>query len=139
MTEFKTICKAAEVNSDFGVVIGFGLVCKEGGADYYDLHGDHVPEAVMLRAVDEYMQGDRVCLDMHSGEPIGKALYGLPMTSDTARALGYPADKTGFIIGMKLDDPTEIAKFKSGERSEFSMGGVFRRSRPGPDATEVLL
>lgn len=114
--------KVAKVDTDLGLVFGYAIICTQHDVEYFDTQGDHIPEDAMLHATMEYMMGDRPALDMHDGEPVGKVVYGLPVTKDIAASLGLSTDRTGFVVGMK-PNPAMLAKFKSGEFSGFSIGG----------------
>lgn len=115
-----------KVDSDLGVIFGWGMICKEDGKDYYDSHGDHLPEDVMLESVCKFMEGARVAKVMHKGDVQGQVLFGFPMTEDIAEALGIEVEKSGFIIGMKPDNDDILEKFASGEYTGFSLGGTAR-------------
>lgn len=106
-----------------GLVLGFGIVCKIDGQDYYDTQGDHIPEDVMLKGVSEFMLSGRIAKEMHSGGPIGTIVHSFPLTSDVAKALGIQTRKTGWLVAMKPDSEAVLAKFASGEYTGFSIGG----------------
>lgn len=110
-------------------VFGFAIISKQNGENYVDLQGDHVTENAVLKASATFMEGSRTALDMHSGEPIGKILFGMPLVSDVAEALGVTTKSTGLVVGMRPDHPKTLAKFISGERTGFSLGGRIISSR----------
>ncbi len=125
------ITKSAEVkvlktDANDGVVYGYAVVSKQGGHPYYDLQGDHIPEGVMSHASTEFMLGvSREAKEMHLGVCKGQIVHSLPLTTDLAEALGLDeVEKTGWIIGMKPDDPSMLDKFNSGALTGFSIGGV---------------
>ena len=115
--------EVTKVNSDLGLVFGYAIVSKIGNDEYFDLHGDHIPEDVMLEAAHDFMKGDRTALEMHGGESVGKIVFAYPMTSDIAKSLGITVEKTGLIIGMEPNEEV-LAKFDSGEYTGFSIGGT---------------
>lgn len=125
-------CKAMKVEA--GIVYGYGITClkkDEKGIprSYVDKLDEHLPEAFLQDLTLNYMEGDRVAKDMHTGEPIGKVVYGFPMTSELARSLKISDwDQTGFLVGMKPNDEV-LEKFKTGERTGFSLGGHLIKMR----------
>lgn len=115
--------EVAKVNKDLGLVFGYAIVSKIGDEAYFDLHGDHIPEDVMLEAAHDFMKGDRTALEMHGGDSVGKIVFAYPMTKDIADSLGIQVEKTGLIIGMEPNEEV-LAKFDSGEYTGFSIGGT---------------
>ncbi len=113
----------AKVDDELGIVFGYAIICTEGGEEYFDTQGDHIPEAAMLEATAEYMAGDRIAKNMHRGGPVGQVVFGFPMTGDIAKALGIDAPRTGFIVGMRPDDEALLTKYRTGEYTGFSIGG----------------
>ena len=128
-----TYFKAESVSEDLGLVIGYAIVCKENGLPYYDLQGDHICEDLMLKSVDDFMRNSRVIKDMHEGGAVGTAVHSFPLTSEIATALGIAPRKTGWLVAVKVDDPALLAKFKSGERTGFSIGGRMIRKEVARD------
>lgn len=121
--EFETYAKAAGVDEEHGLVFGWAVVCKQEGADYFDLQGDHIPEYSMLDASSDFMQNSRVAKEMHEGGEKGSVVFAFPLTTDIAKAMGVETKTTGLMIAMKPSDPAMLAKFKSGELTGFSIGG----------------
>jgi len=120
--------KSAEVQvakvSDEGVVYGFAIVSKEGGEEHYDTQGDHIPEDVMRSASTEFMSNERTMKEMHMGLIKGRVLHSLPLTGELAEGLDIQTEKTGWIIGVKPSDDATLQKFRSGELTGFSIGGL---------------
>lgn len=117
-----TICK---VDESLGLVFGWAMVCKEGGEDYFDLQGDHIPEDAMLAASTDFMLNSRMAKDMHleDGELPGSVVFAFPMTTEVAKSFGIETDKTGLLVAMKPESDEIFEKFKSGEYTGFSIGG----------------
>ncbi len=113
------VCK---VDESLGLVIGWAIVCKHNGEDYYDVQGDHIPEQSMLKATTEFMLGSRTAKAMHAGDPIGTIVFAFPLTTDIAKSLGLSTSTTGWMVAMK-PDAAVLAKYKSGEYTGFSIGG----------------
>lgn len=122
MDRFETFVEVEKVDAEHGLVFGYAMVCKDGGEDYYDVQGDHIPEDAMLGALADFMLSARVAKEMHVGEGKGTVVFAFPMTGDIATSLGIEVRKTGAIIGMR-PDPDVLEKFKSGEYTGFSIGG----------------
>ena len=120
---FETEAYIAKVDEELGLVFGYAIVCKEGGVPYFDVQGDHIPEDAMLKAASDFMQSARTAKEMHVGDAKGTVVFAWPMTQDVAKSLGMMVEKTGLLIAMKPDDPSVLAKFKTGEYTGFSIGG----------------
>lgn len=118
-----------KVDEGLGLVFGYAIVCKDGGSDHFDLQGDHIPEATMLKAALDFAENSQVAKDMHGyGEnghrPVGSVPFLFPLTTDIAKSLNISVEKTGLLIAMKPSEPSILAKFKSGEYTGFSIGGM---------------
>ena len=116
-------CKVEKVDGELGIVFGFAIVSKVNGKDYVDTQGDIVPEDSMLKASADFMRGDRMAKDMHSGGKVGQVVFAFPLTTEIAKALKVETEKTGLIVGMKPSSDELLAKYKSGEYTGFSIGG----------------
>lgn len=120
-----------KVDAKLGLVFGYAIVCKVDGEDYYDLNVDpdgervpeHIPEDAMLKAAADFMEHHRVAKEMHSGDPIGPAVFAFPLTTEIAKALEIIPHKTGLLFAMKPSAEV-LGKFVSGEYTGFSIGGV---------------
>lgn len=112
----------AKVDSDLGLVFGFAIVCKREGERYFDLQGDHITEAAMLKAAADFMVNSRISKDMHEGGADGTVVFAFPMTSDIAKALEIETKQTGLLIAMKPSSDV-LTKFKDGTYTGFSIGG----------------
>ena len=132
----KAAVKVAKVDTSLGLVIGFAIVCKVDGEDYYDLgsideesgeaYSDHISEAEMLTAVTDFMKSERIAKSMHAGDPVGTIVHSFPLTTDIAKALGIVTKQTGWLVAMAPDADT-LAKYESGEFTGFSIGGAAHR------------
>lgn len=119
-TKFAEVLK---VDDSLGLVLGWAIVCKKDGADYFDLQEDCIPEASMLSAAVDFMQNSRVAKEMHAGEASGTVLFAFPLTEDIAKAFGIETKTTGLMIAMKPDSDDILGKFKDGVYTGFSIGG----------------
>ena len=121
---FTTSVEVTKVQEDLGIVMGFAIVCKEDGEEYFDTQGDHIPEEAMLKASADFMRHSRMADDMHDENPIGDVVFAFPLTDDIAKAFDITTKKTGLIIGIKPSEDI-LNKFKTGEYRGFSIGGYY--------------
>lgn len=112
-----------KVDDTLGLVLGWAIISKQDGQDYYDVQGDHIPEDAMLKAAADFMQGARVVGDMHEKEEGGQVVFAFPMTEEVAKAFGITTKNTGLMIGIKPQDQKTLAKYKDGTYTGFSIGG----------------
>ena len=115
-------CNVAKVDESLGLVFGWAIVCTERGEPFIDSQNDHIPDPAMLKASTKYAKGRRAGGDMHSSED-GTVVHTFPLTAEISKAFGIVCDKTGLMIAMAPDNPETLAKFQSGERTGFSIGG----------------
>lgn len=123
MTQKSTFVPVAKVQAELGLVIGYAIVCKQAGEDYFDSQGDHIPEDAMLKAATDFMQHSREARQMHTKGSVGSITFAFPMTTEIAKALDIETPRTGFLIAMKPDDPEVLEKFRNGTFKGFSIGG----------------
>jgi hypothetical protein len=120
---------------ELGVVFGWAIVCKDkDGNDYFDLHGDHIPEDAMLAASLEYALADRDAKVMHAGKVVGKMAFIWPVTTDMVEKNGWATKQTGLLVGWKPECPDTIALVKAGKLAGFSMGGQYGETEELADA-----
>lgn len=112
-----------KVDESLGLVIGWAIISKQDGKDYFDVQGDHIPEDAMLKSAAEFMQGARVVGDMHEKAEGGQVVFAFPMTTEIAKAFGITTKNTGLMIGIKPQDPQTLEKYKNGDYTGFSIGG----------------
>ncbi|MCH9664659.1 MAG: hypothetical protein K0U41_02285 [Gammaproteobacteria bacterium] len=123
---FEISSKILKVDDSLGLVMGFAIISKIDGEDYYDRQGDHIPESAMLEAATDFMLNSRMAKDMHKedGQLPGSIVFAFPMTTDIAKAFNIETNTTGLMIAMQPDDPEVLEKFASGEYTGFSIGGA---------------
>jgi hypothetical protein len=120
--QFEVGSNVVKVDSALGLVLGWAIVCKIDGEDYYDLQGDHITEAAMLEAATDFMLNKRVAKEMHTGDQVGDVVFAFPMTTEIAKSFGIEATQTGLLIAMKPSEDV-LAKFADGSYTGFSIGG----------------
>lgn len=115
-----TLCK---YDANLGLVLGWAIICTEDGEPYIDLQDDHIPEDAMLKAASDFMVTARKAKGMHEGDQQGQVVFAFPITEDIKTAFGIDCPHTGLMIAMRPEGEM-LAKFKSGEYTGFSIGGV---------------
>ncbi|RLI60369.1 MAG: hypothetical protein DRO67_09170 [Candidatus Asgardarchaeum californiense] len=123
MKEFKTYIKVQEVNTDLGLVFGYGIICKKDDAHYVDHGEDHIPQDRMLKSVLNFMENSAIVDDMHDNGDHGSVIFSMPMTEEIAKAYNIQTDTYGWMVGVK-PTPEILEKFASGEYTGFSIGGT---------------
>lgn len=119
---------------ELGIVFGWAIVCKDdSGEDYYDLHGDHIPEDSMLKASLDFAMSARDGKVMHQGSVVGTHAFIMPVTSDMIKANGWATKKTGLLIGWKPNSQSVIESVKAGKLTGFSIGGQYGQTEEIPD------
>jgi hypothetical protein len=113
-----------KVDEDLGIVMGWAIICKEDGTDYFDSQGDHITEAAMTKAALDFMENSREAHDMHRGDVQGAVVFAFPLTEDVAKAFGILTHKTGLVIAMRPSSKEILNKFRNGEYTGFSIGGL---------------
>jgi hypothetical protein len=117
--------KDEESGETLGLVFGWAIVCTEKGKAYWDTQDDHIPEDSMLKASADFMENSRVLGDMHRTAEGGQVVFAFPLTAEIAKAYGWERpDVTGLMIAVRPANDETLAKFKSGEYSGFSIGGI---------------
>lgn len=123
-----------KVDAEHGLVIGFAIVCKVDGEDYFDLNvdvdgvhkGKAVPENItedaMLKGALDFAQSARVGNEMHAGPDTGEYVFLFPLTTEIAASLDIVTKNTGLLVAYK-PTPDVLAKFKDGTYTGFSMEG----------------
>ena len=119
--------KVLKVHEDLGLVLGYAIVSKEAGEDYFDLQDDNITDAAILKASLDFAENSRVAKEMHDGEEQGSVPLIWPMTAEIATAFGIEIQKTGLMIAMR-PSADMLSKFKSGELTGFSIGGLILES-----------
>ncbi len=112
-----------KVDEDLGLVLGFAIVSKIDGEDYFDVQGDHIPEDSMLEASADFMMNSRVSKEMHAGDIAGSVVFAWPLTTEIAKAFDIETKTTGLMIAVKPDSDESLQKFRDGTFTGFSIGG----------------
>lgn len=124
-----------KVDKRLGLLIGWAIICKMGGEEYYDTQGDHITEDCMVEACLDFMINKRQAGEMHFRrlntegrlETVdrGTVAFAMPLTEDIKKALGVTSNISGLVVGLKPNDPEIVEKYLSGEYTGFSIGGRY--------------
>lgn len=124
MDKFELTSSVCKVDESLGLVFGYAMVCKIDGENHFDLQGHHIPEDTMLRVMTKFMEQGAIAKEMHTGEAIGKYVFAFPMTTEIAKSLNIEVKQTGALVAMKPDSESTLKKFRDGEFTGFSIGGI---------------
>ncbi len=116
--------RVAKVDEGLSTVFGWGLVTSRDGKPYIDLQGDSIGDDVMVKAVSAFNESDRTAKLMHVGGGIGRVTHSFALTEEIAKAMGLQTRQYGWMVGVKIDDPAILQKFKTGELTGFSIAGT---------------
>lgn len=119
------------------IVFGFAVVSKVNGEDYYDSQNHHITEAAVMKAAERFADSARRGEEQHSGKQIGDLPLVMPVTTETAQALGMSTERTGLLVGFRVRDDEAWAKFEKGAFGGLSIRGYFTdfESFSGDDGT----
>lgn len=121
--------RIVKVDDSLGLVFGWLMISKvrksysDPFEDYFDLQDHHIPEDGMLKAAADFMIESRATKAMHQGDVNGVAVFAFPLTVEIAKQFGIATNTSGLLFAAK-PDAASLAKFKSGEYTGFSIGGV---------------
>lgn len=116
----------ANLSASGDTVYGFLLVSQKEGQDYFDLHGDHVPDKV-IEKIAEHIKNVPL-LSMHKyfdpviSGPVGHIVSSFPLTKDLADSFGIQTDTYGLIISAKVTNAAVLEAVKAGKYTGFSIG-----------------
>lgn len=113
-----------KVDDEARMVFGWASVSTVNGELLVDKQDDVIPTEVLFKAVNEFMEGERVGKLMHQGEQVGQIVHSFPLTKDISSALGIQSDMEGWIVGYKVYDDNLWNDVKTGKYAAFSIGGV---------------
>jgi hypothetical protein len=115
-------CQVLKVDAGLGLVMGWSIICKEDGKDYWDKQDDLCPEESMIEAATDFMLHSREAGEMHQRMGAGQVVFAFPLTEDIAKAFEIQSRKSGLMVAVK-PDAKMMAKFVDGTYQGFSIGG----------------
>lgn len=125
MTTFKRYeAKVLKTDAEHGVVFGWAIVSTIDGEKYFDLQGDHITDAAIVKATLDFSEAGADGKVMHVGDVVAGVPFLFPLTADIAKALDITCAKTGLLIGFKPSKAEDLEKFRNGTYSGFSIGGA---------------
>jgi hypothetical protein len=120
------------MNRELGIVFGYAFICNVNGEPHYNSKGGHFPEDVMLKASIKLMEQEYrpVYIEHDSwAAPCGRILFAFPLTQELGNTFGMPVDKTGLIVGIKLNDVAVFSDVKMEALPGFSVGFMYRAEK----------
>lgn len=123
MADVRKYAQVAKVDEELGLVMGWAITSTIKGEPHIDSQGDFIPDDSMLKAAVDFAESSRVVKEMHQGEEVTKTVFLWPMTSEVAKTFGIETETTGLMIAIRPPEEM-LEKFKSGEYTGFSIGGV---------------
>jgi len=96
-----------------------------------DSQGDVIEPEDLEKAAYDYMLYARGNGEMHKVLQVGRPIESMFFSLEKQKALGIPDGTVpeGWWIGYKVDQPDVWEKVKSGDYSEFSIGGAGQREK----------
>jgi len=119
--------KMLKADEERQIVYGFASVIEENGMAVVDRQGDVIEEEDLIQAAHNFMTDYRQSKVMHSGKTQGEVVESVVLTKALQAALNVDLGKVGWLVAVKVYDPTVWKRVKSGELSCFSIGGTARR------------
>lgn len=119
----------AKIDPEQRLVYGWASVYAEAGQPVIDKQGDRISEAEVVKMAHRFISEARVAKALHTSPPVGVVVESLVLTDDIQKALGIDLGKSGWFIGMRVDDDAAWDRVKSGELRTLSIGGKGVRVR----------
>lgn len=122
-----------------GTVTGWAATSTVNDVPVIDHQGDWIPVDELESASHALMvDGGRDAAGEMHARRVGDIVESFVVTKAKARALGFNADREGWIVTMKIHDPQTRARIDAGELIELSIHGKSRKillgKRGGGDA-----
>ena len=135
MPEVSTYGKILKVDDELRVVWGWASVISKNGKAITDSQGDQISSEVLVKAAHDFMTESRTGGFMHIPDlKVGDIVESMVFTKALQTALGIEiVDKKdnqpieGWLIGFHVDSEKLWKSVKSGEFTEFSIGGLGER------------
>ena len=95
----------SKIDEDQRIVFGWCSVVEKDGRLVVDLQDEVIPEAVLEKAVYDYVLNSRVGGEMHERKA-GRMIESMIFTKEKQQALGIDLGKVGWWVGYKIDETT---------------------------------
>ena len=106
------------------IAFGWASVVAKAGEEVIDRQADILDMPSLESAVYAFMADVRETGAMHETFGIGKVVESFMATEEKLAALGMTSEKTGWLVGVKIEDAAVWEKIVSGEYAGFSIGGL---------------
>ena len=120
-TKFDASAPVAFAKGKLGLYFAWAAFSKRDGEDFYDSHGDHIPEDDLVAGALSLAKAGLLKVE-HEGEAKGSVPMVMSLTTDIKDALGIEAANSGIVVGFE-PDATTAAAIDSGEVTEMSISG----------------
>jgi len=127
--EFSMSFEIEKMGDDQQVAYGWASVIDINGEPVTDLQGDEISADELCNAAHNFMKNYRQGKELHIASQqdgvgnVGTVVESMVFTKEVQKSLGIDLKKTGWYIGVKIEDDKVLAKVKSGEYRAFSFGG----------------
>lgn len=120
-TAFQASAPVAFAKGKLGLYLAWAAFSKRNGEDFYDSHGDHIPEDDLVAGALSLAKS-RLLKVEHNGADRGDIPLVYPMTTDIAKSLGLESKDSGLLIGFRPDAEL-AAQIDAGEIDQLSISG----------------
>lgn len=131
------VVKLGQDGEEQRLVFGFAsIVTDDDGALFVDKQGDRIEVAELEKAAYAYVEESRDASLMHQRRGVATLVASVVLTPEIRKAMNAipgldmgisPEGPTGWFVGFRVNDDAVWKRVKSGELSEFSIGGTGRR------------
>lgn len=133
LAKFGVSVPVAKADSDKGLVTGWAALSSAYGKPVVDYHDELIPIDELEKAAHDLMLagGEGRAGEMHD-QRVGDVVESLVLDEAKAKALGIDGiDKEGWIVTLKIKDPSAHAKVQVGSLRELSIHGTARKVAVG--------
>ena len=115
----------AKVDTEQRLAFGWASIAlDDSGNPVIDHQGDIIPVAELEKAAYTYVAKSRDASEMHERRGVATLVESIVVTDEKRDAMGIGGGPTGWWVGYHVDDDKVWSAVKTGELSEFSIGGT---------------
>ena len=118
-----TTVTVLKLDEEKRLVYGWFSVVEKGGEPVVDTQDHIIEEAVLQKAVHNFITQSRVGKVMHEGGQASVLVDSMVFTKDVQKALGIDLGMVGWFGAFKVLDDAAWEAAKKGELPAFSIGG----------------